>query len=143
MLSDEEYRAFERAQSEKFQSAEPEERFENYERWQITRYDNNLNRWFITARHELGTQFKLYCDRGQWQGGRELENRMFEELQYKYRNHQGVRVVRNTGNENLKFWEVTAYGNPLMCVMILNGETFYYSKPHKLKDGYRYRMARR
>tara|TARA_R110000796_G_C14517122_1_gene430512 strand:- start:47 stop:481 length:435 start_codon:yes stop_codon:yes gene_type:complete len=141
MLSPEEYRAFEREQSNRaFQNERVADRFDNYERWQVTRYNNNLRRYFVTARQELGTQFKHYVDLGNWQGGRELENKMFEELQYHYRNKSALRVTRSMVNDNCKLFEVTEYGKPLLMVMILNGETIYSSKPYPLKDGYRYRL---
>lgn len=141
MLSPEEYRQFELEQSRKaFDNTQPTEVFHNYERWQVTRYNNNLRRYFVTARQELGTQFKHYVDLGNWQGGRELENRMFEELQYHYRNRLALRVTRSMVNDNCKLFEVTEYGKPLRMVMILNGDTIYSSKPHTLKDGYRYRL---
>lgn len=141
MLSPEEYRQFELEQSRKaFEHTTTATEFNNYERWQVTRYNNNLRRYFVTAREELGTQFKQYVDLGNWQGGRELENRMFEELQYHYRNRTAVRVTRSMANDNCKLFEVTEYGKPLRMVMILNGDTIYSSKPHTLKDGYRYRL---
>lgn len=146
MLTPEEYHAFEQEQSTRWQREQSKETpsMQNHERWQVTRYDNNLKRYFITAREELGTQFKAYADRGYWQGAREFENRMFEELQYHYRNHQGIRVTRTTVNENCRLYEVTQQiertVTPKLCVMILDGERIYSSKPHRLKDGYRYRM---
>ena len=142
MLSPEEYRAFEEGQQFKWEQKAPTAAHDmsNYERWQITRYDNNLRRYFVTARHELGTQFKQYVDRGFWQGAREIENRMFEELQYKYRNWEGVRVTRTMINENAKFYEITQRGMPLQAVMIVNGTRLLSSKPHQIKEAYRYRM---
>ena len=144
MLSPEEYRQFELKQSRKAlkDEAGATPLFENYERWQVTRYDNNLRRYFVTAREEHGTQFKHYVDLSNWQGGREFENSMFEELQCHYRNTDGVRVRRSMVNDNCKLFEVTAYGKPLRMVMILNGETICSSKPYPLKDGYRYRLKR-
>ena len=141
MLSPEEYRAFEREQSNRaFQNERVADRFDNYERWQVTRYNNNLRRYFVTARHELGTQFKHYVDLSNYHSGREFENRTFEELQYHYRNKSALRVTRSMVNDNCKLFEVTEYGKPLLMLMILNGERIYASKPHKLKDGYRYRL---
>jgi hypothetical protein len=141
MLTPEEYRQFELEQSRKaFDNTQTVEVFHNYERWSVTRYNNNLRRYFVTARQELGTQFKHYVDLGNWQGGRELENRLFEELQYHYRNRSALRVTRSMVNDNCKLFEVTEYGKPLRMVMILNGDTIYSSKPHTLKDGYRYRL---
>lgn len=144
MLSPEEYRQFELKQSRKAlkDEAGATPLFENYERWQVTRYDNNLRRYFVTAREEHGTQFKHYVDLSNWQGGREFENSMFEELQCYYRNRDGVRVRRSMVNDNCKLFEVSVYGKPLRMVMILNGETIYSSKPYPLKDGYRYRLKR-
>jgi hypothetical protein len=141
MLSQEEYRAFEAAQSQKLEHAHHAPSMCNHERWQITRYNNNLKRYFVTAREEFGTQFKVYADRGFWQGGRACENRMFEELQYYYRTYQGIRVTRTAVNENCKLFEITQYGDPLSCVMILDGERKYMSQAYPLKDGYRYRMS--
>lgn len=142
MLSPEEYRAFEEAQRFKWEHTQPQatESMSNYERWQVTRYDNNLGRYFVTARHELGTQFKTYVDRGRWQGGREFENRMFEELQYHYRNHEGIRVTRTSVTENCKLFEVTQYGKPLRGIMIVDGDKILDSVPHTIKEAYRYRM---
>lgn len=144
MLSKEEYRAFEQQQHAKWEFDCPQEApsMRNHERWQITRYNNNLRRYFVTAREELGTQFKVYADRGRWQGGREFENRVFEELQYYYRNHQGIRVTRTTVNENCRLFEVTEYGSPLQMVMIIDGNQVYTSDAYPLKDGYRYRMTK-
>lgn len=141
MLTPEEYRQFELEQSNRaFDNTQPQEVFHNYERWQVTRYNNNLRRYFVTARQELGTQFKHYADLGNWQGGREFENRLFEGLQMHYRNRSALRVTRSMVNDNCKLFEVTEYGKPLRMVMILNGDTIYSSKPHTLKDGYRYRL---
>ena len=140
MLSSEEYRAFEQAQRNKHSTQSQCPSMLNHERWQVTRYNNNLGRFFITAREELGTQFKAYADRGRWQGGREQENRMFETLQYEYRNHEGVRVSRTSVNDNCRLFEVTQNYKPQLCVMMLDGTRTYYSTPHRLKDGYRYRM---
>lgn len=142
MLSPEEYHAFETAQGAKWTESKVAPSMRNHERWQITRYDNNLKRYFVTAREELGTQFKEYVDRGFWQGAREFENRMFEELQYHYRNHQGIRVTRTAINDNCKLFEITQMGTPKLCVMILDGDVIYSSKPHAIKGGYRYRMER-
>ena len=44
MLTPEEYLAFERQQQQKFSQTASAESFASYERWQITRYNNNLNR---------------------------------------------------------------------------------------------------
>jgi hypothetical protein len=141
MLSEEEYRAFEQQQSNKFMPVDSAPSMRNHERWQITRYDNNLRRYFITARHEFGSQFKQYVDRGFWQGGRTQENRLFEELQYYFRNTQGIRIWRTAVNENCKLFEITQDGKPIQCIMYIDGERKYMSKPNPIKDGYRYRMT--
>jgi len=141
MLSQEEYAAFERAQSNKAFSNEtfPEE-FINYERWQVTRYTTNPKQYFITARAELGTHFKHYANLGLWKGGREIENRMFEELQYNYRSLEGVKVIKSQVTWNCKLFEVSQYGKPILMVMILNGDRIYSSKPFTIKGAYRYRL---
>lgn len=141
MLSQEEYRQFELEQSNKaFRNLSTTEKFINYERWQVTRYDNNPSQYFVTARAELGFNFKQYVARGKHQGGRELENRMFEELQYLYRNLQGARITRSTLGANCQLYEVTQDYKPLRMIALVNGEQFLESKPTPLKDGYRYRL---
>lgn len=142
MLTPEEYRAFEQAQKQKFENADTAPSMNNYEHWQVTRYNNNLHRYFVTAKKEFGTQFKQYADIGFWQGGVEHENRMFEELQYFYRNTQSVSVRRTMVNANCKLFEIRQEGSPLQLIMIIDGKTVYTSDPHKIKDGYRYRLKR-
>lgn len=141
MLSQEEYRQFELEQSRRaFQNERVAEKFINYERWQVTRYDNNPGQYFVTARSELGFNFKQYVPRGRHQGGREIENRLFEELQYHYRNHNGARITRSTLGANCQLYEVSQDYKPLRMIALVNGEQFLESKPSLLKDGYRYRL---
>jgi hypothetical protein len=139
MLSQEEYRAFEHSQRDKFQTVASAP-YANYERWQVTRYDNNPGQYFVTARSELGFNFKQYVQRGKHQGGREIENRLFEELQYHYRKHTGVRITRSTLGANCQLYEVSQDYKPLRMIALVNGEQFLESKPRALKDGYRYRL---
>ena len=139
MLTPEEYRAFEQNQSDKFKELESP-RYDNYERWQVTRYNNNPGQYFVTARAELGFNFKQYVQRGKHQGAREIENKMFEELQCYYRNHTGVRVTRSCAGANCQLYEITQDYKPLRMIAIVNGEQLLESKPHTIKDGYRYRL---
>lgn len=142
MLSPEEYRAFELAQSQKIQQAACAPSMLNYERWQVTRYNNNLHRYFVTAREEFGAQFKEYADTGYWQGGTEKENRMFEELQYFYRKKTGIKVIRTAVTATCKLFEIREYGTPLQMVMMLDNSVVYTSDAYSIKDGYRYRLKR-
>lgn len=139
MLTPEEYRAFEQNQSDKFLTTHSDV-YTNYERWQVTRYNNNPKQYFVTARAELGANFKQYVQRGKHQGGREIENRMFEELQYHYRNHTGVRITRSCLGANLQLYEVSQDYKPLRMIAIVNGTQILESKPHTIKDAYRYRL---
>jgi hypothetical protein len=142
MLSPEQYAQFEQQQSNRQQFATPTPSMLNHERWQITRYNNNPRRYFVTAREELGTQFKQYVDRSYWQGGSEQNNRMFEELQYFYRNTLGLKITRTTVNSNCQLFEVTQQHKPLQMIMQLDSQVVYAGDVSPLKDGYRYRMSR-
>ena len=139
MLSQEEYRAFERSQRDKHKDI-VNTPYENYERWQVTRYDNNPGQYFVTARSELGFNFKQYVPRGRHQGGREIENRLFDELQCEYRNHTHPQIVRSTLGANCQLYEIVIDYTPLLMYALVNGQQLLESKPHTIKGAYRYRL---
>jgi hypothetical protein len=114
-----------------------EQDYDNFENWCVTRYVETRNRYMVTARHELGYQLKEYCNRGVWQGASEHDNRLFEELQYFYRNELGIAVKRTLLLPNVRLFEITQDRNPKCAVISINGKIKVADKKD-IKDGYRY-----
>lgn len=116
--------------------------YENFERWQVSRYWETRNRYMLTARHELGYQLKEYCDRGRWEGGTERENLTYERLQdYYIRNRsEGIKITKNALVPGVKLFEVIKDKQPIYGVLVV-GEKILHSNAHTIKDGYRYRFT--
>ena len=114
-----------------------QEDYDNFENWAVTRYVETRNRYMVTARHELGYQLKEYCNRGVWQGASAEDNRLFEELQYFYRNELGIAIKRTLLLPNVRLFEVTQDRAPKCAVISINGKIKIADKKD-IKDGYRY-----
>ena len=141
MLTPEQYQEWEKQQQAKMFLPPDSDTFPNYDFWKITRYDNNLHRYHIRAKDQNGAQYSAYIDRGRWSGGREIENRLYEELGYQYRNTPGAKITRSSKEWNIKFFEVTVYGSPESAFMIVDGSKKYAAtKVSRLKDAYRWHM---
>jgi hypothetical protein len=115
--------------------------YNNFEKWQITRYWNTRNRYMLTARHEFGYQLKEYCDKGKWEGGTEKENRIYEQLQdyYIQNRSEGIKITRNNLMPRVKLFEVNQDNVPILGVLVVDGRVLH-SEKHTIKDGYRYRF---
>lgn len=134
------YEDFETGQANKWQEPPTNPSLGNYERWTVTRYYNNSKRYFITAREEFGTQFKLYSDIGYWRGGSELENRAWEELRYEYRNLNAGKVSRTRVTANMSVFEVTEYSKPLLLLAVIDHHKILCSDAKNIKEGARYNL---
>lgn len=141
MLTPEQYEEWEQQQRKRHTEPAKGKDFTNYDSWKVSRYDNTVHRYFVTANKETGEQFKDFVDKGRWHGGRTIENRLFEELQCEYMDTPGSRISRTEIDWNCKFYEVTVYGKPESAFMIVDGhKTYMAEQVSKLKDGYRWHM---
>jgi len=141
MLTPEQYEEWERQQRRRYQPTRQGKDFTNYDSWKITRYDANPQRYHVNAHSESKEHYSRYADRGVWTGGREIENRLFEELQFAYHKVKGATISRTQIDWNCKFYEVTVYGKPESAFMIVDGsKTYMATKTSQLKDGYRWHM---
>lgn len=145
-MKKQEYIHWEKAQGDKHQDHAVDS-FENYDRWQITRYKDNPRQYFVYSRHELGYKYTNYANIGQWHGGRDYENKLFDELRYFYRNSQETRITKTEIAWNCKVFEVlqkteSGYWKTVTAVMIVDGKVTLLGQLRELKDGYRYHFSR-
>ena len=139
MLTPEEYSAWEHNQSTRWQDPETAQDVKNFEHWCVTRYYNNPRRYFITARHELGYAYKEYVNHGTWQGGTAWENRVYDEIQYAYRNTPDIRIVRTRVQDQVALFEVQQKRAPLAMYAVVTHKVLS-ADAKKIKDGARYNL---
>ena len=145
-MKKQEYIHWEKGQGDKLQEQKTKS-FENYDGWQITRYVDNARQYFVYARHELGYKYTAYANIGQWHGGRNYENTVFDELRYFYKDQGEIRITRTEVDWNCKVFEVlrrleTGYWQTITAVMIVDGTDTLLGQQRQLKDGYRYHFSR-
>lgn len=123
----------------------PPETYPNAERWRVDRWQNNPKNYKISWREGVLRKeawFDYREHKGLW---RASENRVWEELQYQYRNDLGVAVTRQTARTehyenlmNIKMIEVQQYGRPIESILIVDGIRLFTATPTISKDKYSY-----
>ena len=112
---------------------------DNFEKWTVRRYWETRNRYMLSARHELGYQLTEYCDKGRWDGGSEVENRAYEQLQdfYVSQGVTGIKITRNRLREGVALFEVTQEGTPRCSMLLVHARKHIADARHN-KDHYAY-----
>lgn len=119
--------------------------FKDCEQFKVDRWMNNPKNYKLTYRQ--GTmRFSHWFDyrehKSLW---RSNENRIWEELQYQYRQQEGIAVTRQTARTehyenliNIKMIEVQHFGRPVESILIVDGTRLLAAKPFITKDKYSY-----
>lgn len=131
--------------------------YENMHSWQVSRYWDTRNRYLLNARHELGYQFKEYCDKGKWKGAPEHVNRLYENLQCELALSQisDLKVSRNFLKDDIYMFEINQWQpgdfcektykelgvwKPIKSILCIKDRVLC-SDAKQLKDGYRYKYG--
>ena len=128
----------------------------------VTKWYNNPKQYKLEYRIGVirnTAWFNLDKHLGLW---RETENRLYEEIQYHYRNESNLRLSRMTAIDelfepimNIKMIDVQRldikedlindrfFKNQTSCgaILIINGKTIYFADPTPIKDGFKYKFT--
>jgi len=128
--------------------------YENFHKWRVSRYVETRTRYMVTARHSLGYQMQEYCNKGQWFGGTEFVNRLYEDIQCELvlNKTHNLKLTKNQLLAGVYMFEITEYvetgfcentytntgfWRPVKSVLCVKDRVFT-SDAKDIKDGYRY-----